>query len=149
MNRDLSRHLVSGEFHQEHYDLFKRYLQQRHTGDMLDMSAEDYFHFLFATDIETRCLELRDSVGNLVAVAVTDTMESAWSAVYTFYRPDLSARGLGTYAVLSQLAEAKRCQIEWLYLGYFIRESPRMRYKARFLPHQVFKDDQWVQCHHK
>jgi arginyl-tRNA--protein-N-Asp/Glu arginylyltransferase len=36
-------------------------------------------------------------------VAITDLMELALSAVYTFYDPDERARGLGTLAILKQI----------------------------------------------
>ena len=82
--------------------------------------------------------------GRLLAVAVVDLLPDSLSAVYTFYDPDEKARGLGIYAVLWQVEEARRRRLlPYVYLGYWIRESPKMAYKANYAPLEAYLDNRW------
>jgi len=38
---------------------------------------------------------------------------------------------------------AKDLSLAWLYLGYYVAESRKMAYKARFGPAEIFKDGFW------
>ena len=51
--------------------------------------------------------------------------------------------GDGTYSVLKQIELCKSWNLRYLYLGLYIAESERMKYKARFLPHQRLIDGTW------
>jgi hypothetical protein len=82
-------------------------------------------------------------LGSVAAVAVIDHLNDGLSAVYTFFDPDESARGLGNYAILWQIDEARRLGLSWIYLGYWIQECKKMAYKARFYPHEVFWGGRW------
>lgn len=142
-NRSLSTHIHSADFSQEHYDLYEKYIASRHQGGGMDNPQPDsYMDFLSADWCQTQFVEFREA-GQLLAVAVVDQMDNGLSAVYTFFDPEYSSRGLGTYAVLWQIDEARRRQLPYLYLGYWIEESPKMAYKAHFQPHQIFSGGQW------
>src|SRR3546814_2358259 len=60
---------------------------------MDDHGASEFEQFLVGAWSDGRFLEFRVD-GRLLGVAVTDRVERALSAVYTFYDPDESARGL-------------------------------------------------------
>lgn len=127
----------------EHHALYERYVCARHPGGgMDDADPELYWRFLTADWCPTEFLELRED-GRLLGVAVVDVTPAALSAVYTFYDPDLPQRGLGTLAILLQIQEARRRGCDWLYLGYWIEDCPRMAYKADFRPHEVFTPEGW------
>lgn len=143
-NQSLSTHIQAAEFNQEHYDLYERYIASRHQGGGMDNPQPDsYMDFLSADWCQTEFVEFREE-GKLLAIAVVDQMDNGLSAVYTFFDPEHSSRGLGTYAVLWQIDEVRRRQLPYLYLGYWIEESPKMAYKARFQPHQIFSGGQWL-----
>jgi len=135
-NRDLRVKSLDTMSHPEHFALYKRYLAARHPGGGMDGSGEpEYAYFLSNPWGRTRMLAMHGPQG-LAAVAVTDELEDALSAVYTFFDPSLAGRSLGTYAILWQIEEARRRGLKWLYLGYWIAESRKMAYKDRFRPYE-------------
>ena len=127
----------------ENFALYRRYLEGRHPGGgMDDPSAEDFERFLSCPWSPTRFLELREA-GRLLAIAVTDVLPHGLSAVYTFYDPSLAGRGLGTLAILQQIAWARREGLPHLYLGYWIPQHAKMDYKARFRPLELLREGGW------
>ena len=82
----------------------------------------------------------------LCAVAVTDVIPGALSAVYTFYDPALEAHSLGTLAILRQIEWARRDGYAHLYLGYWIDGQRKMDYKRRFSPLERFDGRGWVRA---
>jgi arginine-tRNA-protein transferase len=142
-NQNLTCKILPATFNAEHFDLFRDYLQSRHPdGGMTDTDQEQYLEFLTSYWSNTRFIEFREN-NKLLAVAVTDYLDSALSAVYTFFDPEQRQRSLGTYAILYQLELVKQLNLNWLYLGYWIEACPSMRYKADFHPCEGFKDGRW------
>lgn len=133
-------------FDPDQFALYQRYLAARHPEGSMgeDASVENYRRFLVDPwGGETRFLELRHA-GRLLGVAVTDLLPQGLSAVYTFFDPDLAGRGLGTFAVLAQIASARRLGLPHVYLGYWIAESRKMAYKATFKPLEAWDGHQWL-----
>ena len=142
-NRDVNVTPHEMAFNEEHYALYREYLQQRHPGGGMDAGDEDdYLRFVTSPWSDTRLYEFRAGQ-RLLAVAVVDHLPDALSAVYTFYSPTEARRGLGVQAVLWQVAEAARRGLSWVYLGYWIKESPKMAYKDRYHPLEYFDGQGW------
>ncbi len=142
-NSDLDVNRLKVEYYAEHFALYRRYLADRHPGGPMEQhSKTEYMGFLRSQRIDTGLLEFRLK-GKLLAVAVTDYLDDSLSAVYTFYDPDFSERSLGIYAILQQVEEAKRLDRKWLYLGYWIRDCDKMRYKTSFLPTEAYMKKGW------
>ncbi len=74
-----------------------------------------------------------------VAVALIDLLPQAISAVYCYYEPELRARSLGVYSVLRQIELARKRNVPYLYLGYWIAGNASMRYKANYRPHGILE----------
>lgn len=127
----------------EYFELFQRYINQRHQdGSMYPASIQQYESFIGSNWTSPLFLEL--FLGDeLIAVAVTDEMKNSLSALYTFFKPELNSRSLGTYAILQQICHAKALNKEYLYLGYQIDECQKMSYKSNFYPHQRFFKHKW------
>ena len=64
--------------------------------------------------------------------------------VYSFYDPDLPARSLGTYMILDHVNYARAQGHPFVYLGYWIEGSRKMRYKNRFQPQERLTSKGWV-----
>lgn len=126
-----------------HFALYQRYLESRHPdGEMANGDASDYGRFLFACWGETLCIELRVG-GRLLGVAVTDVVPGALSAVYTFFDPAEEGLSPGVLAILAQVELARRWGLPHLYLGYWIADCRKMRYKSEYRPLDVLIDDAW------
>lgn len=148
-NSDLKRREVEARSSDEHYHLFHNYVQSRHDdGGMEDMSFEDYSVMVGAAAFRTSLFEYRiasgEREGELIAVCLTDEMYDGLSMVYSFFTPDEEHRSLGNYMILDHLNEARARNLPFVYLGYWIKESSKMAYKARFQPCEGFIRDAWV-----
>lgn len=128
----------------EHFELFQRYVQSRHgEGGMAAMDFADYIAMVQDTPVPTRVIEFRDQSGALAGACLTDLMDDGLSLVYSFFDPVYASESLGTYMILWHIAEARRRGLAYVYLGYWIADSPKMSYKARFQPLQAYQDDEW------
>lgn len=142
-NQDVTVERKVAEFREEHFELYTRYIAARHPGGGMDNpTREDFARFLCQSIPHTHCYEFR-SQGRLLAVAVVDHFDDAFSAVYTYYDPSESQRSLGTFAVLWELAEVQRLGKRWLYLGYWIEDCAKMVYKQAFQPAETLVEGQW------
>jgi len=144
-NADLRVIAVDPVYSDEHYQLYKEYIEQKHKdGDMFPPSREQYDSFLLSDWGNTTFFEFRDTNNHLLAVSVSDILENGISAVYTFYDVNQPKRSLGVMAVLWQIEEAKRLQLYSVYLGYWIKECQKMSYKTDYAPLEMFINDQWI-----
>ncbi len=123
----------------EHYVLFRSYLDARHPeGGMADMSSLDFAMMVEDTHIDTVLTEYRvrsgtgdqPGSGPLLAVCLTDRLADGLSLVYSFYDPDIARRSLGSYVILDHIEKARRLGLPHVYLGYWVEGSKKMGYKA-------------------
>lgn len=142
-NEDLNFRLVPAQFSERHYDLYARYIEQRHfDGDMYPPSREQFASFLVEGATESHFLEMLKG-DQLLGLAVIDTLDDGLSAIYTVFEPAEESRSLGTLAVLWQVEEAARRGLPHVYLGYWIRDCRKMNYKTRFRPIEALIDGHW------
>lgn len=130
-------------FEQAHYDIYMRYQIHRHLdGGMANSSKEDYMNFLSSRWCNTLFVEF--SINNeIAAVAIVDLLDNALSAVYTFFEPKFSQYSLGTYAVLWQIQHAKQMNLEFVYMGFWIKNCKKMTYKTQYQPIQAYRQNEW------
>ena len=132
------------EYQREHYELYLRYQRSRHAGGGMDNdSREQYQHFLLHSNVDTYLIEFRDEQG-LRMVSLIDRLADGLSSVYTFFDPDLPAASLGTYNILWQIERCRVLGLPYLYLGYWIKDSAKMAYKAQFRPIEGLIGGNWL-----
>ena len=143
-NADLDVRIVDAEFSEERYDLYARYIRERHSdGDMYPPSREQFRSFLLCEWSATRFIEMREGE-RLLAVAVVDVIRDGLSAIYTFFEPEASKRSLGVYAILWQIDYAARQGWPHVYLGYWIKQCQKMSYKTDYRPLEMYVGERWV-----
>lgn len=143
-NQDLTLRRVSTQHaSQMHYDLYERYINERHAnGDMFPPSYDQFDKFLIQSCSDSFFLELwKDD--QLLCVSTCDQLDDGISAVYTFFDPDYQQRSLGVYAILKQIEYAKAMQQQFVYLGYWVPHSDKMNYKTQYSPIELLLDGKW------
>jgi arginine-tRNA-protein transferase len=149
-NASLSRSIVEAEATMEQFELLRRYLAARHPeGGMSDMTWPDYVAMVEDTAVRTHLVEYRTpssdgGPGDLLACVVVDELSDGLSLVYSFYDPALTRRSLGSFVILDHVVQARLADAAYVYLGYWVRGSEKMAYKARFQPLEILKPGGWV-----
>jgi len=142
-NADIRVSASPAEFKASHFALYQKYISARHKDGEMDNASEDqYLSFLTSVWCDSIFYEFKLD-NQLIAVAATDNLSQSLSALYTFFDPDFNSRSLGTLAILWQIEKTKAMNKKWLYLGYWIKESEKMRYKQNFQPLEVWQNNNW------
>ncbi|MCL4129300.1 UNVERIFIED_CONTAM: hypothetical protein GTU68_022589 [Idotea baltica] len=146
-NSSIVRTPVEATATREQYRLLKSYVKSRHmNGGMSDMSYRDFATMVGGSPVQSLMFEYRDGEGDdapLIGVSITDVLRDGFSMVYTFFNPDLGARGLGHYMILDHIQHAQDLGLPHVYLGYWIKGSAKMDYKRRYSPLEVLDGDEW------
>jgi arginyl-tRNA--protein-N-Asp/Glu arginylyltransferase len=143
-NQDVSISVEPARPSDEKHALYTKYLDARHASDSpdedaMDGSRDEFESFLYTSCVQTEDLVFRDREGKLLAVSVVDREPKSLSAVYCYFDPAESRqRSLGVFNILTLVAEARRLKLDFVYLGYWLGESRKMRYKAEFQPAEVW-----------
>ncbi len=130
-------------FGEHKFRMYKAYQERRHPGGtMAQADRSEFAAFLAADWAHTEFYEFYaddDSLG----VCVFDRVDDGLSAVYTYYSEAGERRGLGKFAVLWLIDEARRRSLAYVYLGYWIAECSKMSYKAEFQPLEMLVNGEW------
>ncbi|KQN03691.1 arginyltransferase [Sphingomonas sp. Leaf25] len=135
----------------EQFRLLRRYLTARHPGGgMSAMDESDFADMVEHSPVTSWIVEYREPTldgrpGKLVAACITDEQADGLSMVYSFFETeDDSRQGLGTFVVLDHIRRARAAGLPHVYLGYWVKGSPRMAYKTRFRPMEALGPAGWA-----
>ncbi len=143
-NEDLSISYAEAIATQEQFDLLQTYLDSRHAGG--GMNLMDFIRYEMMVEecaSETEIVEYRDAENHLIACMLVDRLDDGLSLVYSFFDPVESQRSLGNYMILTQIQRCRDKGQPYLYLGYWVPDSPKMHYKSRFKPCEVLGHAGW------
>jgi len=144
-NKNIIVNTQKPEYNEAHYQMYADYVSSRHAGGgMDDHDNQKYLDFLTSQWSDTTFFEFQEN-NKLIAIAVTDHVTDGLSAVYTFFdsSQENKKRSLGVYSILWQAQEAQRLGLQWLYLGYWIRDCKKMNYKDNYQPLEYFYNHLW------
>ena len=144
VNQRVTATMREAIFSDRYYDLYASYISARHSdGDMYPPNVDQFRSFLLSSWSQSAFLVLEENA-KIIGVAVTDRVPDGLSAVYTFFDPSLSKRSIGVLAVLAQIEHCAKNAIPYLYLGYWVRDSAKMRYKTDYRPIELLVRNRWV-----
>jgi arginyl-tRNA--protein-N-Asp/Glu arginylyltransferase len=134
----------------EQYQLLRRYLSVRHpSGGMAGMDEDDYADMVEHSPVNSLIIEYREPSpyggrGKLVAACLTDRQADGLSMIYSFFAADEAERpGLGNYVIMDHILRARDAGLPYVYLGYWVKGSPRMAYKTKYRPIEVLGPAGW------
>lgn len=145
-NKDILFNIGPNIATHEQYDLLKQYIQNRHaTGGMAEISYDEYKDMVESSPISTIIIEYRLENGTLIGAALTDQMKDSLSMVYSFFdiSEAMQKRSLGVFIVLNHINISKARNLNHVYLGYLVKNSPKMSYKMNFKPLEVLTSNGW------
>ena len=83
--------------------------------------------------------------GRLVGCCLTDRQGDGLSMIYSFFETqDPNRQGLGNFIIMDHILRARAGDLPYVYLGYWVKGSPRMTYKTRYQPLEALGPRGWV-----
>ncbi|MDC7222305.1 MAG: arginyltransferase [Spirochaetales bacterium] len=133
-NRDTRVELKPLEYSEEIFEIYRNHSQKFGQEDRDREAFRDTYFRRAVPAFQTEYYR----EGERAAVGFVDVGSSGLSSVYYAYDRRFSSLSLGTYSVIRECALTGEAGLEWYYLGYYIAECPRMVYKGRFFPRQLY-----------
>ena len=124
--------------------LYDRYIQSKHSedgkeekGDATNVLLNIHYGYLHT-------IEMNYYLGDkLIGVGIVDEGRDALSSNYFYYDTDYLDRRLGIFSILEEISLARSLGKKYYYLGFYIKENPKMSYKKFFRPNQIYVNGKW------
>lgn len=137
LNQDLQFTLQKESYSPEYFLLYQkhnlRFKQQDTT-----LHEEDFHRIHFQELTDNSLVSRVTYQGRLIAFGLLEAGHHSLSSQYFVFDPVYGQRSLGTWGAIQEINWARQNQLEWYYLGYWIKENPSMDYKKNFRPHQLY-----------
>lgn len=126
-----------------HLDLYVKYhkfMQEKRGWKYYPISAQMYNELYVegASSFGKEVLYFIDE--QLVGVDLIDFTDDGISSIYFFYDPKYSHLSLGRYSIYQQILLAKKSDLSYIYLGYYVQNCQSLEYKASYKPHEILID---------
>ena len=96
------------------------------------MTESEFINFFHDSINPTKIFDLVDKNERFYGSILLDVLNDGYSAVYSFFNPDLKQRGLGKNIILQLITKLKKGKYDFLYIGFWVKESKKMEYKSSF-----------------
>lgn len=150
-NQHIYRKIAPPYLKETHYQLYKNYIQHRHSGeDMANMSFDDIKAMVEQTTIDTVIVEYyKNDTHELCGWVITDLTLYGPSMVYSVFSPEYEKDSLGTFIILNHIELTLDLGMPYLFLGYWIEACQKMAYKINFRPYELYIDKNWIRFNTK
>jgi arginine-tRNA-protein transferase len=140
-NRDVDVGIAPLTCNRENLALLEKFLAERYPGR--NCSVLEYYNGFFLNHITTT-VEVSYRVNSrLIGVSIIDLSTTWLNIVFFYFDPAEEKRSPGTYNILYLIDFCRQKEIEFVYLGYWIKDVKQMNYKANFKPHYILTNDTW------
>ena len=129
--------VCSLDYRDEIFELYKKHSRER-----FDQPSEK--QEFIETHFFNSCPGLQTEYyvdGKLAAVGFLDQGSEGLSSVYFIYDTDYSHLSLGVFGAIKEIELAKKMDLKYYYLGYWIEQNKSMRYKNKYYPHELMDWD--------
>ncbi|MHC4879704.1 MAG: arginyltransferase [Planctomycetota bacterium] len=124
----------------DHVDLFNAYhrdMSLRRGWPENSTSFQDYYESFIGGRFDFAREFRYWNEDRLVGIGIVDEVSSGLSSAYFYHDPAWRRLSPGTFSVLTEIEYARQQGLDYVYLGYWIRDNDSMNYKANFRPHEV------------
>lgn len=129
---------LSGE-HLELYAKYHKHMEQKRGWKYYHLKPQSY-HELYVLGSHNFGKEvLYFMEDQLIGVDLIDFVDDGISSVYFYYDPDFEYLSLGRLSIYEQILLAKEYGLEWIYLGYYVKECQSLSYKSHYKPYQILQ----------
>eukprot|EP00897_Mesotaenium_endlicherianum_P002687 jgi/Mesen1/2446/ME000158S01639 len=155
--RELQVTLARSAFDAEEFQLFKKYQVAVHGDKPGSVTPAHYRRFLVDSPLIPVAPRADGSTppcgfgsfhqqyrvdGRLIAVGVVDILPTCLSSKYLFWDPEYAFLSPGKYSALQEVAWVRAAggacaSLAYYYLGYYIHNCPKMKYKAAYAPSEL------------
>lgn len=143
-NKNVNSILKLNESTKEYYNLFQNYQNQRHIGSSMSyMTYDEFKSMIEVSPVNTKLLEFRNSNNNLIGIMLFDQQKDGLSAVYSFYDLNFKRDGIGNFMILNLLNLGKKLKLDFIYLGFYVKQALKMNYKLKFKPGELYYNGKW------
>ncbi len=139
-NKDINIYIQEPTISKDHLLLYNKYhliMSKKKNWPYAAIQANEYIKSYVEgkNDYTKEILYVKNN--NLIAVALTDILEESISSIYCYYDHDYEYLSLGKFSILTQINIAKKMNIPYIYLGYWIKDHRSMGYKISYKPFEI------------
>ncbi len=124
----------------EKFNLMNNYLVNKHERKKL---YYEEFKFYYGTSIVDTYDFHYYCDDKLIGVGIVDITKKNASTVYFYFDVFYNKLSPGVFSILKEIEFCKKTAREYYYLGYLIKDNPKMNYKSNFKPYELLIDGEW------